>query len=157
MTHKLVRLMDGVKFEFVRYQNTPGSLNEIAWFILGVNPENSTSIANERMLDVVRVSQKEPGKIEVADWTAPGAPMRRVTSGQWLLKSPGQPLLILDEETVDTEFSLQTEEAVIPDEKEIQELTSLICEYFPMTTKYRAKAVATKIVRAGWSRREDGL
>lgn len=156
------RVRDGMIFEATRYGNEDGSwdkecITRVAGFILGLNPDVSTTVGNERILDVVRPVLKDfdpvNGKatIEVADWTSEH--IFSMELGDWILKSPNTSFIFVKPYAFAYDF--EDVPIQIHAKSEYDELADLIYENFPWdgeTYQAVAEKVAAEVIKAGWAK-----
>lgn len=149
------------RYRAVQYGNSdwswdPDGITKVAALVLGMNPDVVTTVANERMLDVVRpvLSEFDPahGKatIEVLD----GSNVFPVALGDWVLKPlDGGPMIFVKQ------FSFSLEFEPLPVEVEasaLDELTELIYQVFAPLDDTRHKSLsrsaAETVLQAGWTK-----
>lgn len=173
--HKFMRRKsDGVVIEVVKYGEADGSWSKesttrVAAFLLGFDPDNGTSIQNERMLDVVRPIYDSFDPINrVADIEV-YIPSMSITYcmklGVWLGKDRDS-FFFMTEQALYSEY-VEVAEEVAPSEFDaLSEFLYKKCfdgrESWRQDIAWRniawrdfANDVAEKLLKAGWSRKKE--
>jgi hypothetical protein len=160
---KLVRRKyDGFIFEAIKYGNLDGSWSpecatRVATFLLGMDPDKMTTVANERMLDVVKpiLSQFDPinGVAPITVFDTVAKRHFTIQLGDWILRREGQPFLFVKPSAMTFDFE------DLPEDVE-NDLANFIYDECMSTLDgelYQALAegIAARLIRAGWSKKEE--
>jgi len=133
------------------------SVAEIVKFVLGLDVDAHTTVANERALDVVRpvIATWDPdggaADIEVYHQTHDGRQLRnRMSLGEWIVRYSNGNLSFVDP----TQFRELYED--VPDEvvqdTELIELTDIIYEHSAGGSRVIAERIARALLDSGWAR-----
>lgn len=153
-------IYDAVQYSEPDESWSPGCIGQVAAFLLGVDPDKATTVANDQMLDVVRplFTEFDPtngiATIEVMDREA-GNLMKKVQLGIWILSRPGIPLYLVDPSRM---WELFEPLPGTVHRADIDALTKFIyedCFDTPEGSTWirLAEHTAGKLIRAGWSRK----
>lgn len=137
-------------------------VTEVAQFVIGVDVDNHTTVANERLLDVVRpilvdwspLEGKAPINVAVSENVV------RVEVGDWIVRFSGnEPLAFVAKERFGVYYeSVELIDGVYKSQKDldIEEITDLVYNkcFLPLhkgpTFQELANTTAKTIVRDGW-------
>jgi hypothetical protein len=157
------RIEDGVIFEAVQYKRPwdhDNAITEVASFILGMDTDKATAVANENVLDIVRPLThlwhvgRGVATIEVSDPVT--GLYFEVQADDWICKKlafENSGLSIVEPAYFEKDF-----EEIAPEEirTEFNDLSDLIYENFPWegeTYQAVAEQVAAILIGNGWTRK----
>lgn len=165
MKTKIVRrISDGKRFTAVQYAREDGGwdsscITTVAAFLLGLDPDRSSTVRNDRMLDVVKpvltAFNPAQGRADL-EVCGPGSPHSSVIKiGDWILKDPqpdqlfGSSFIFVTNDAMKTDFEDYSRydelHDLIHDVLETQEVDSAQAYHL-------AGKIAGELIRAGWSK-----
>lgn len=154
---KFRRIEDGLIIEAMQYTLGPDAVTNLAKFVLNMNVDATISVANERILDVVRPifsewSPKEhKATVEVVDPKSGLTFLLKLD--QWIGRHDGQ-FMFIEPDVFKSEYEEVYPE---PQKTELDELSDVIYDSFFTLEgdlyQALARTAAAAVIRAGWSKK----